>query len=278
MRTRLAFLAVFLLWVLVACEGLSSSGLPTPLIITATPPQQIIIVTNTPSPSPSPVLAPTLEGTGGGSEREDLAARVETQAALQASATPIITSTPTFTPTPTNTPVTPGAFFQPVGGVSALTSVDCPTLPTGGFGEIFANNPDLAAQIGCPQGGVLTLGSAFQNYERGVMVWVSNASQIYAIYNNGSYQRFSDSWLDGVDPVSTGANPPAGLIEPIRGFGKIWREVSGVSDQLGWATTPETGGEAFLQIFERGEMLYSPQNGQTYILSGNTWTSIARPF
>ena len=33
--------------------------------------------------------------------------------------------------------------------------------------------------------------------------------------------------------------PPNDLIQPKRGFGKIWRTIPGIQDALGWATTPE---------------------------------------
>ena len=42
--------------------------------------------------------------------------------------------------------------------------------------------------------------------------------------------------------------PPAGLLQPIRGFGKIWRETSGVRDKLGWATVPEQGFDTQWQL------------------------------
>ena len=37
--------------------------------------------------------------------------------------------------------------------------------------------------------------------------------------------------------------PPKGLVEPVRGFGKVWREGTGarVRERLGWATATEKG-------------------------------------
>ena len=35
--------------------------------------------------------------------------------------------------------------------------------------------------------------------------------------------------------------PPEGYYEPVRGFGKVWREERGVREHLGWAT-----GKAFV--------------------------------
>jgi hypothetical protein len=127
----------------------------------------------------------------------------------------------------------------------------------------------------------MSISNAQQGYERGLMLWMSSlgpagGESIYALFSNGSYQRFNDTWLEGVDPISLGLTPPNGLIEPIRGFGKVWRDSAGVSEAIGWATTGENGGSATLQAFERGEMIYVPQTGQTYILVAGqpgTWTS-----
>jgi hypothetical protein len=50
-----------------------------------------------------------------------------------------------------------------------------------------------------------------------------------------------------------GPGPRAGLYEPGRGFGRIWREQPGVRDCLGYATDPEeSAGLVDLQPFRRG--------------------------
>jgi len=269
---------------IVGCDTFAQSA-PTPLLITATPEQMIIIVTNTPTPSASPVLAPTLEGSA---PDQPQGTPEPNQSNTTTTPTAEITLTPTFTITPTDTPATPGAVIGVVGGGAGnLDIANCPITPSGGFAQIFINNPDVAAQIGCPiEANALSINNAFQPYQNGVMVWVSSVggsgqSGIYSIYNNGTYQRFNDTWIDGVDPVGVGAQAPNGLLEPIRGFGKVWRENAGVSDTLGWATSGEAGGTTFIQTFERGEMIYIPQNGQTYIfISGQpaTWVSVAQPY
>jgi hypothetical protein len=115
------------------------------------------------------------------------------------------------------------------------------------------------------------------------MIWAGGGGSggiIFAIYANGSYQRFSDTWQEGLDPVSNNLAPPEGLIEPIRGFGKVWREGPGVSQNLGWANSGENGGSAALQTFERGEMLFNSSSGQTYILlqEQSSWISLAQGF
>lgn len=272
-----------------ACDVINPPPPPAPIYVTATRPPQFLIVTNTPTPSPSPVLAPTLPDEAQNSPSEvSVLSSPELNNAIMTSEPAQITLTPTFTPTPTDTPATPGVGFGPVGGVAVGGVASCPTPPQGNFASILDTNPELAALIGCPLGSGFptNVSSAYQSYERGLMLWISalgegGPSAIYAVYNNGTYQRFSDTWNEGQDPHSGGAEPPSGLIEPIRGFGKVWRESAGVRDALGWARTDEQGGGATVQIFERGEMVAVSQNGLIYVLiSGQpgTWTSFPGSF
>ena len=59
--------------------------------------------------------------------------------------------------------------------------------------------------------------------------------------------------------------PPSGLIQPVRGFGLVWRSNAGNRDALGWGTQGETQYDGFWQDFERGGMLLGP-NGLVYAL------------
>lgn len=280
MRKSFLLVLLGLTFFLGACDLVGSEPTLTPIVVTATQEPRFLIVTATFTPSPSPVLAPTLPG------QELTPFSTSTSAAT---ATPAVTQTPTFTLTPTDTPITPGAIIGPVGGIPAGGGLSvCSIAPQGGFGVVYANNPDIAAQIGCPlgSGSATPVNNAYQTYEGGLMVWVSSVGAtgqpgIFAIFNDSTFQRFNDTWRDGIDPVSVGLNPPAGRIEPIRGFGKVWRETAGMSEALGWATSEEIGGTGFVLSFERGEMIYVPQNGQTYVLvagAPGVWTSIAQPY
>lgn len=272
--------------ILGGCAVLNPQAEETPVIVTATSAQpEFIIITNTPSPAATPVLAATLPPNN--SAGDEVSASSISTATPTATATLGISQTPTFTATPTNTVETPGSSIKPVGVGGTITGeIACTNAPGGGFGTIYNTRPDTNIQLGCPIGTATPVSSAYQVYESGIMIWVSSLSDtqqsaIFAIYNNGTFQRFNDTWRDGVDPISVGLNPPAGRLEPIRGFGKIWRESVGVSDQLGWATGTEIGGDGFTLAFERGQMIYIPQNGQTYILvagAPGVWNSVNQPF
>lgn len=171
------------------------------------------------------------------------------------------TLTPTgFAPAVPGAPVVPGVPGAP-GGTLCLP-------PPGGFGAVFAAEPTLSAQIGCPLGSLLSYAAAVQTFERGMMIYVgSSPSAIYVLYNTDIYTRFADTWTDGIDPVSGGETPPTGLYEPIRGFGKVWRNDTAVRNGLGWATQPETGTNVTLMLFQNGQMIALPTLGQIAIMT-----------
>ncbi len=99
-----------------------------------------------------------------------------------------------------------------------------------------------------------------QTYEGGYMFWVGGtvsercktehdfdpgSGEIWvAILGDGrdDWLVFTDDWEEGVDPEKDeGLEVPEGLLQPIRGFGKVWRERLDDEDRedLGWATAPE---------------------------------------
>ncbi|MBN1562399.1 MAG: hypothetical protein JXA10_01060 [Anaerolineae bacterium] len=262
---------------LASCSALRDSPpTVTPIYITATPLAPILPIVATETPSPTPVIdSPNVAL---------IPTQPQDRTATPTEAPPI-TLTPTFTPTTTNTPVTPGVVgFVPVGGFGSGVSGGsaCTSAPQGIFGTIYQSDPNFPAALGCPLAqSASTVTSAYQTFENGLMIWVSSLgvqpqAAIYALFNNGTYQRFNDTFTDGVDAVSGGAVPPDGRLEPVRGFGKVWRENTSVRDSLGWATSAESGGGAQVLMFERGEMVGVAQAGQMYILitgAPGTWTA-----
>ena len=271
-------------WLVAGCSVLRDSPpTVTPIYITATPQQPVIPIVATETATATSVMQATS------------AALLPTQAPARTatpSPPPPITMTPTFTPTATDTPTTPGApLYMPVGGQASGGAAiiaggdvagSCSNAPQGVFAAIYQSDPNFPAALGCPLSPAsASVGSAYQPFQNGVMIWISSlATQpqavIYALYNNGTYQRFNDTFTESVDPDSGGAVPPDGVLEPVRGFGKVWRENPTVRDTLGWAITGESGGTGQVLVFERGEMVSVSQAGQTYIMitgAPGTWTA-----
>jgi hypothetical protein len=133
---------------------------------------------------------------------------------------------------------------------------------------VYNSDPTLASQLGCALG-VISFASASQMYQNGQMLWMAGPpTAIYALFSTGLFTRYDDTYNAAIDPASGGETPPPGLIEPVRGFGKVWRTFAEVH-ALGWATSDEAGGQSTAQIFERGQMVYLPQRGMIFVLITN---------
>jgi len=97
------------------------------------------------------------------------------------------------------------------------------------------------------------------------MVWRADTGVITVLHDNAGMAYYGNTW-DESQPVDDPARvPPAGLFQPVRGFGKLWRTDVGLASKLGWALASEQGYEMLVQPFEGGTMLLGPQ-GEIYVL------------
>lgn len=88
---------------------------------------------------------------------------------------------------------------------------------------------------------------AAQNFEHGVMIWIPKPDRFFVFYADAK-QTFDMvsapyNFKPGASPNNRVGSSPTGLIEPVSGFGQLWRgEIVGtdnVRQRLGWATAPE---------------------------------------
>jgi hypothetical protein len=92
----------------------------------------------------------------------------------------------------------------------------------------------------CPTSAPLYTAAAWQSFEGGVMIWWSDTQQIWVLLNGDQTVRVYDDTYQEGDPDP--ADPaPAGLITPVRGFGKLWSALGGTESGLGWALSAEIG-------------------------------------
>ena len=84
-----------------------------------------------------------------------------------------------------------------------------------------------------------------QLFEHGRMYWVQRVRQIWVLVvtgeGRGDWYVYEDTFDEGQPETDPSLTPPAGRLQPVRGFGKLWREVPGLRDMLGWAVQPEVG-------------------------------------
>ena len=142
---------------------------------------------------------------------------------------------------------------------------------TSGPGKIWNDNIAARRQLGCPadEGG-RTVTVAQQTFERGQMfdVIVPGAAgqppqkTIYVLFDDGSVQRYTDTYVDGSPEPTPSEQPPTGFLTPLRGFGTVWRDNPQVRQRLGWAAQAEQVFSDSLRIqFDRGLAL-TPTSGR----------------
>lgn len=180
------------------------------------------------------------------------------------------------TPTPAATPALVATAVAPPTPVPPLSGEPPVGLfrPRGLFGGQWQGEPALQQALGWSASEQHQLvEAAVQTFEHGVMIWRGDTRQIYAIFNDNTWGVFDDSFAEGDMESDPSLVAPGGLQQPVRGFGKVWRNTPDVRAKLGWATAKEKADSASLQEFERGAMIYLA--GQVFALSdgpqGRVW-------
>ena len=86
---------------------------------------------------------------------------------------------------------------------------------------------------------------AEQRFERGWMFWLQPNQQIWLLtVDDGGRNKWSvydDTFVDGEAESDPEIVAPEGFLQPIRGFGKLWRENLEVRTAIGWAVEDEKG-------------------------------------
>ena len=191
-----------------------------------------------------------------------------TTSEVPATPAPLPTPTPAPLPTPTRAPLpTP-------------TRAACAVEPVR-FKAVW-QSPGVGERLGCPQQEAEALFLAEQPFEHGRMIWDSGttAKRVYVLLDSGTWQAFADTFTEGVDPEYDPALPPPPR-QPVRGFGKVWREqLGGPQAAIGWALEAERGvPDGWRQPFEGGLLVWTDAaQGTAYLLYGDgTWQAVAVP-
>lgn len=121
---------------------------------------------------------------------------------------------------------------------------------------------------------------AEQRFEGGWMFWLQPNSQIWVLTANEDGQNvwsvYDDTFVDGEAESDPQILPPEGRFQPIRGFGKLWRENPEVRLATGWAMGAELGHTTRYEYHHGGyvndanEYVPGPGYHQVESLSGDT--------
>jgi uncharacterized protein with LGFP repeats len=122
------------------------------------------------------------------------------------------------------------------------------------------------ANLGCATSESFGSPASEQAFEHGTMLWLAEWGTITVFEEGGAYEAHDDLFDPRDPPPATMAPTSPELLEPLQGFGKIWRKVGGPTAKLGWASAPEQSYIATVQYFERGAVIQRA-DGAAYTLA-----------
>ncbi len=154
---------------------------------------------------------------------------------------------------------------------SIAPSSGCSIVPSLGFGRIWNGYASVRAKLGCATDVEKSVAAGEETFQGGITFWRSDSRKIYVLYNSGDWQSYDDTWTTAEREWDPSIFAPAGLYQPKRGFGKIWRNNSPVRDGLGWGTMEERALNASIQPFSGGLMLWSDARGIYVLYNDGRW-------
>lgn len=136
---------------------------------------------------------------------------------------------------------------------------------------------------------------AEQVFENGRMFYLQPIDEVWVMINTtpdgdqGTWTIYEDTWEEGMPEFDPNIQPPDGFVQPIRGFGKLWRENQAIREALGWALDTEFGHWTNYEYIFGGEVnsageyvpgpgqhMLGSREGQTYVFEevDGTWREV----
>ncbi|MEZ4635696.1 MAG: hypothetical protein R2873_31060 [Caldilineaceae bacterium] len=222
-------------------------------------------------PTPEPTATPTVA-----------VAATDTPAPTQP---PAATDTPVTadTPLPTDTPEPEVESVLPTPEPTAVELLPMPAPPTPLTDapcaeDLTGQDAQLADQypaLGCPAAAPELTQMARQPFQRGQMIWRADTQTVYVLYENGVWQSFEDTFVEGDVESDPALIVPADTFQPIRGFGKVWREqLGGPGAAVGWATLPESGISGTTQPWAHGDLVSFGLAERFLLFENGSWVKV----
>lgn len=117
---------------------------------------------------------------------------------------------------------------------------------------------------------------AEQVFEHGRMFYLQPVNEVWVLIDQsedglqGAWTIYDNIWEEGMPEFDPNLTPPENFVQPIRGFGKLWRENQAIRDALGWALDTEYGHVTRYEYYAGGSIAnneYVPGPGYHVIYS-----------
>lgn len=172
-------------------------------------------------------------------------------------------TSPTSAP-PAPSPSSPAISSMAAATTPAPTSTPCAVQPVRGFGTLYQAQPKVAARLGCARAPEAGVDMFVEPFEHGRMLWRADRREIIALLSDGHWSTYPDTF-NGTETVT----PAPG--EPIRGFGKVWRETPTLRAAIGAATAPEQPIGGAIEEFEHGLLVWTADRTIYALYADGTW-------
>jgi hypothetical protein len=160
-------------------------------------------------------------------------------------------------------PIVITAVVRPSAGITASQAATAaatasPTTPAPAATTV---PPTLAPSYPSPAS--INISAVQEPFERGFMIYLSDRKQIWifirptipnATVNFGQWLSYPDTFKEGEPETDPTFAAPTRLLQPKRGFGKVWRENAQVRAGLGWALDWEQGYNASVITYPIGTL------------------------
>jgi hypothetical protein len=148
-------------------------------------------------------------------------------------------------PPPTQIVIVVTATLSPTTDAAAQTAATATVTATPSATATPSTPDPTSTPDPFPTPTITQIQVAEQVFEGGRMFWLEPTQEIWVMIvtdeGQGDWQIFRDTFVEGDPESDPDLEPPEGLLQPERGFGKLWRENPDLREGLGWAVTPEFG-------------------------------------
>jgi len=212
--------------------------------------------------------------TAAGAERTPLAASsVPTVAPASAASSPTVqAASGEAMPTVAAYPAPADTATPALDAAEAPTAtIACEIQPVRGFGLLYRSQPDLASSLGCPKEPEAGVRIVQQPFERGLLLWVEDRFEIYALLPSGKWRLYLDTYGTTRD-----AAPAAGGL--VASFSKLLAAEPALATELGQPLAAQTEVSGAVEKFQGGSLIWTEDRLIRALRADGTWQAFEDRF